>query len=432
MSVDISKKLLENIITLCDDIAFARKAVADELHAYTVGEDIPKEVARLAEAFAFMLVKLDIREEHAKRLIAELIEKNAEIEAIKKRVEQENAKLMGIVQSDNKAKNLIGQSEAIKSAIKTAKAVALRPVNTMLLGETGTGKEKFAKLIHFSSQRCKGPFVAINCSAIPDTLFESEFFGIEKGVATGVLQKKGLLEEAHGGTLFLDELTDMPLGHQAKLLRVLEEQEVVRVGSTKPIPIDVKIISAANIDIEEALEQKKLRLDLFYRLNVAEIHIAPLRERGEDILILATHFLKKHCLHMQQRELVLLPKAREALMAYPWPGNVRELNNEMERAVALAIDKHIDLHDLSPKIAKYAQAVPSPAPLSKNRESQQSFENSIQGESLNLAELESKCIVAALKQSNGNKTKAANLLGITREGLRKKILRLDLNVRSTK
>ncbi len=427
MAQDTHKKILEKIIALCDDVAFGRNVNSDILYKYTVKGKTPDEISRLAEAFGLMLVKLDIREEHGRRLIEELTAKNIELESLKAHIEGQNFKLMEIVQADNNTKAIIGQSYGIKNTLKFATAVAKRPVNTLLLGETGTGKEKFAKFIHFNSKRYKGPFVAVNCSAIPDALFESEMFGIEKGVATGVMQKKGLFEEAHGGTLFLDEIADLPLAHQAKLLRALEEQEITRVGSAKPIPVDIKIISAANANLEEAVAQKKFRMDLFYRLNVAEIHIPPLRERGEDILMLASHFLKNHCLQMKHQNLVLQPEAKQALMQYAWPGNVRELNNEMERVVVLAVGNTVGIHDLSPKITKDILLKTADFNASTSIEAEQvDTSYSIQQTTFNLFDMEKQCVHAALEQTKGNKSKAAELLGITREGLRKKLNRMGI------
>ena len=186
----------------------------------------------------------------------------------------------------------------MRKIIQLALTIARRPINTLILGPTGSGKEVIAKLIHFNSPRCQGPFIAVNCTAIPDSLFESEMFGIEKGVATGVSARKGLIEEASGGTLFLDELADMTLPNQAKLLRVLEEREVMRVGSSKPISVDIKIIAATNVNLEEAVRKGTFRQDLYYRINVAEIRLPPLKERGDDILLLAQLFLERHCAYM--------------------------------------------------------------------------------------------------------------------------------------
>lgn len=457
MSQIIDDIILEKIIALCDDVAWGRSIAEDTLYSYTAEGQAPENLSRLAEAFGFMLVKLAIREEYSHRLIQELQEKNNELALQKEYTDMRNSQLMGIVQDSSR--RIIGQCELMQKCIKMALSVARRPVNTMLLGETGTGKEEFAKLIHFSSTRREGPFVAVNCSAIPDSLFESEMFGIEKGVATGVSKKKGLLEEASGGTLFLDEISDMPLTHQAKILRVLEEQEVTRVGSAKPISIDIKVISAANINLEKAVQNGKFRMDLFYRLNVAEINIPPLRERGEDILLLAQRFLDYHCTQMKQNRLTLSPEAKEALFAYRWPGNVRELNNEMERAVVLTMSQTVEFYDLSQKIqnantGKSTQIVKPVLPSftmfstpkekleeafkrtdlpelesivpPKREESKAPKIEENKAKIFNLAEIEKDCINQALKETDGNRSKAANLLGITREGLRKKLLRMGL------
>ncbi len=439
-----SDEIFEKIISLCEDVAWGRTIQEESLYSYTIEGATSEKLRQLAEVFGFMLVKLGVREEYNNRLISELTQKNTELEEIKNLVQKRNSKLMEIVQTQHNAKRIIGQCEPMQKAIKFALSIAKRPVNTMLLGETGTGKEEFAKLIHFSSERCEGPFIAVNCSAIPDTLFESEMFGIEKGVATGVAQKKGMFEEANKGTLFLDEIADMPLAHQAKLLRVLEEQELTRVGSVKTIALDIKVISAANINLEQAVKNGSFRMDLFYRLNVAEIQIPPLRQRGDDILLLAQRFLDFHCYQMKQQKLGISQSARQALLSYPWPGNVRELNNEMERAVVLSLGENVELEDLSPKIVETLKKqtvnyLKSPAPLpSLNLQTRQieNLGNYQQAEkedqkntspkNLNLLDMEKYYISQALEKTNGNRSQAAGLLGITREGLRKKLLRFDI------
>ena len=472
MSYLADDKILKKIIGLCDDVAWGRSIEEKSLYSYTAEGVAPENLRHLAEAFGFMLVKLGIREEYNTRLIQELKEKNEELEQAKEIIQQRNSKLMEVVQSSHSARRMIGQCEPMQKAIKFALSIAKRPVNTLLLGATGTGKEEFAKLIHYNSSRCEKPFIAVNCSAIPDSLFESEMFGIEKGVATGVLQKKGLLEEANGGTLFLDEIADMPLMHQVKLLRVLEEQAIVRVGSAKPIPLDIKVIAAANINIEHAIEMGTFRVDLYYRLNVAEIQIPALKDRGDDILLLAQNFLDHHCLQMRQKKLNISVSARKALLNYPWPGNVRELKNEMERAVVLALGKSVELFDLSPKIGTLVQntndnsnLIDRSKPLYDNSNvgqnvkqnvaenvkeegqeaisfspntSQELKKTQVQNNSnnamsdhgnlpiYNLLELEKKSILQALDQTQGNRSQAAFLLGITREGLRKKMLRMKI------
>ncbi len=271
------------------------------------------------------------------------------------------------------------------------------------------------------SPRRDAPFVAVNCTAIPDSLFESEMFGIEKGVATGVSARRGLVEEASGGTLFLDELADMSLPNQAKLLRVLEEREVLRVGSARPVPVDIKVIAATNVDLRQAVAQGRFRQDLYYRLNVAELTLPPLHERGDDILLLARHLLAQHAHNMERSALSLAPATQQCLLAYDWPGNVRELSNEMERAAALTVDTVIRPSDLSPKLlAALARhggiKTADTSPRKPLPDIQTTF---------NLEQAERLLVQRALDACQGNKSRAAELLGITREGLRKKLLRLD-------
>ena len=263
--------------------------------------------------------------------------------------------------------------------------------------------------------------MAVNCTAIPDSLFESEMFGIEKGVATGVSARRGLVEEASGGTLFLDELADMSLPNQAKLLRVLEEREVLRVGSARPVPVDIKVIAATNVDLRQAVARGRFREDLYYRLNVAELTLPPLRERGDDILLLARHLLAQHAHNMERAALTLAPATQQCLLAYDWPGNVRELSNEMERAAALTVDTVIRPSDLSPKLlAALARhgciKTSATAPREPLPDIRATF---------NLEQAERLLVQRALDACQGNKSRAAELLGITREGLRKKLLRLD-------
>ena len=246
-------------------------------------------------------------------------------------------------------------------------------------------------------------------------------FGIEKGVATGVSARRGLVEEASGGTLFLDELADMSLPNQAKLLRVLEEREVLRVGSARPVPVDIKVIAATNVDLRQAVARGRFREDLYYRLNVAELTLPPLRERGDDILLLARHLLAQHAHNMERAALTLAPATQQCLLAYDWPGNVRELSNEMERAAALTVDAVIRPSDLSPKLlAALARhgciKTNATAPREPLPDLQTTF---------NLEQAERLLVQRALDACQGNKSRAAELLGITREGLRKKLLRLD-------
>jgi len=244
---------------------------------------------------------------------------------------------------------LIGNSEAIKKLKNQIEKVAKTNAWVMILGENGTGKELVAKSIHNLSNRANKPFVDINCAAIPDDLIEAELFGYEKGAFSGAVNRKlGKLEIADGGTLFLDEVADMSLPAQAKLLRVLEEQEFSRLGSNKKIKVDIRVISATNKNLEKEISEGRFRQDLAYRLAVVPIYVPPLRERGEDILLLADYFLKKFCVENKMEMPVLSDEVKETLLKYNWPGNVRELKNLMERICIFNAGDIVKLEDLPP------------------------------------------------------------------------------------
>lgn len=331
---------------------------------------------------------------------------------------------------------IIGQSPKMLQAIKMASDVARTPINTMLLGETGTGKEVFAKYIHFHSPRRENPFIPINCTAIPDSLFESEMFGIEKGVATGVNQRKGFFEEANGGTIFLDEIGDMNLANQAKLLRVLEEKEICRIGSSKPVSVDIKVISATNINIEKAVEEGRFREDLYYRLAVEEIFIPPLREREEDILLLAHKLLERFC-KTAGRDVPRFSEAvKKCFLRYAWKGNVRELANEMERLSVLCFSDTVEFFDLSKRIQNYFEESSGISEENFSKPAQTDPVQPVRGEDVtesaamadedfNLLKNEEQLIIKTLKHCGGNRSRAAKLLGITREGLRKKLMKMQ-------
>lgn len=419
---------LTTLIDLCDDLAWGRPADEGKLFQLTSPQSGSSSFVRLAEAFGLMLVKVESRELENSRLIAELNARNAELEAARRELLDRNAVLLHAVQDTYEIKNVIARCAAMRQVMTLALSIARRPINTLVLGPTGSGKEVIAKLIHTQSSRCDGPFVAVNCTAIPDSLFESEMFGIEKGVATGVSARKGLVEEAGGGTLFLDELAEMTLPNQAKLLRVLEEREVMRVGSSKPIPVDIKIIAATHVPLAEAVRAGKFREDLYYRINVAEIQLPSLRERGDDILLMAQNFLERHCSLQQRPRLSITPEAQALLLRYPWPGNVRELNNEMERAAALSPGTCVDVNDLSPRLlaAVKAQATEPHRKEETLTKHTLAAENTIppQQDIFDLETVERCAIVKALEHTAGNRSRAATLLGVTREGLRKKLLRM--------
>jgi len=253
------------------------------------------------------------------------------------------------------------QSRALQDLIKR---IAPSEATALIMGETGTGKELVARHVHALSRRASSNFVAINCGAFSETLIESELFGYERGAFTGAQQAKaGWFETANGGTLFLDEIGDLPLAMQVKLLRVLQEREVVRLGGRKPIPIDVRLIAATNVDLAEAVRAGRFREDLFYRLQVVTLPLKPLRERAGDILPLTRHFLQMYAQRLHVLDPVVLPEADQALLAYPWPGNIRELENVIHRALLVCQQGVITASDLHlPSWHTHAVAAPVPVP----------------------------------------------------------------------
>lgn len=308
--------------------------------------------------------------------------------------------------------NIIGSSPAMQKVFSRLKKVIKTDSTVLILGESGTGKEIVAKAIHFNGHRKDKPFVAVHCGAIPENLLESELFGHAKGSFTGAIRDKiGKFEAANLGTIFLDEIGTMPMHLQTKLLRVLQEQEVERVGSTRPIKLDVRVISATNNTLEEEVKAGKFREDLYYRLNVIPIGLPPLRERVEDILSLAKHFLKKYCAEMKRPSMTLTNEALEAMELYQWPGNVRELENVVERTVALTEDNLITLGDL-------------PSAL-RNTVTTKTIERGIDlVKTVN--EMERNMIAEALTVANGVKARAAALLNLNRTTLVEKMRRLGM------
>lgn len=302
------------------------------------------------------------------------------------------------------AQKVIGESPAMKKILAEVALVAKSNASVFIHGESGTGKEVIAQAIHEGSPRANRPFIKVNCAAIPETLIESEFFGHEKGSFTGANARRlGRFELAHGGTLLLDELTEIPLGVQAKLLRAIQEQEFERVGGTKPVKVDVRLISTSNRDIKEAIAQKIIREDLYYRLNVVPISIPPLRERKDDIIPLAEYFLEKTCQENHRKCKTLSPAARKKLVAYSWPGNIRELANIIERAVVMDAGEQV-----SPEHLFIDVQGPS-------------IQHDLAPVGITLQELEKQLIVETLKAHQQNRTKTAEMLGISIRTLRNKI-----------
>ncbi|GFO60437.1 acetoacetate metabolism regulatory protein AtoC [Geomonas silvestris] len=314
--------------------------------------------------------------------------------------------------------NIIGNSQAMQALFSRMKRIIKTDSTVLILGESGTGKELVAKAIHFNGNRKDRPFIAVNCSAIPENLLESELFGHVKGAFTGAIKEKvGKFEAAHLGTIFLDEIGTLPMHLQTKLLRVLQEQEIERVGSNRQIKLDVRVVSATNVNLEEEVKRGNFREDLYYRLNVIPLLLPPLRERIEDILPLTRHFLEKNCRAMQRPIMHLEKEALEALEAYPWNGNVRELENIMERVVALTEGDTITLRDLPGNIVKaYLERAGSPTSVTP------------QGIDMVQAinDIEKKMISEALQLSGGVKARAALMLSINRTTLVEKMRRLGM------
>ncbi|MBI5875726.1 MAG: nitrogen regulation protein NR(I) [Deltaproteobacteria bacterium] len=323
----------------------------------------------------------------------------------------------------------VGKSRTVQDVFKTIGKIAPKDVSVIIQGESGTGKELVAKLIHTNSLRTEGPFVAVNSAAIPKELMESELFGYEKGAFTGAVEtRQGKFELANNGTLFLDEIGDMPLDLQSRLLRAIQGQEFYRVGGKQPIKVDVRIIAATHQDLEKAVEEKKFREDLLYRLNVVTVKLPPLRNRKEDIPLLSEYFLQKFQEEMGIEPRTLSPKAMDALKAYSWPGNVRELENILRRAVLLYSNPVLSPDDIA--LPQKKQTKDSLEDIIYNR--LEGFVSSINVKDKHelyntiLPFMERPLIRLVLKKTGGNQVKTAELLGINRNTLRKKIKELGI------
>ena len=308
---------------------------------------------------------------------------------------------------------MVGKSKNMQDLYALMQRAAESDITVLVQGESGTGKELVAKLIHYNSARKAGPFVAVNCAAIPETLIESELFGHERGAFTGASMRHiGQFERAQGGTVLLDEIGDMPIALQAKLLRVLEEREIQRVGGTSTIPIDIRVIAATNRNLESATKDGGFRADLFYRLAAFPLVIPPLREHREDIPLLVAHFLQDHAERANESMRGISPVALQTLLAYDWPGNVRELRNAIERALLLETTDRLQVSNLPPQLSAM---VPSPTDPEGSAHSL-----------LSLQEAERQAVVHALEASEWNITKAAQVLNINRVTLYRKLRKYNL------
>jgi two-component system, NtrC family, response regulator AtoC len=315
--------------------------------------------------------------------------------------------------------NIVGDSEAMRNAVLLMKKVAMSPATTILFqGESGTGKDLFAKAIHYHSARADRPFLAVNCAALPDNLVESELFGYEKGAFTDARQqKKGILELADGGSLLLDEIGEMPIGLQAKLLRVLEEQSFKRVGGVQDVRVNVRIIASSNRELKRMVEEGKFRQDLFYRLNVITITLPPLRERASDVRLLTRYFINEYNTAFGKKIKGMTPEAERLLSRYDWPGNIRELKNLVERAMILEEGPYLGPEALPLDLTEKPSASPSHSALP---------EIAIPEKGTSLEKVEEELIRQALSRTGGNQTRAAKLLDISRDALRYKMKKFNL------
>jgi len=338
----------------------------------------------------------------------------------KKNLQKENLLLKQVVRDRYRFGSIIGQSSKMLALYDLLEKIAPTKTNILVTGESGTGKELVAKAIHYNSSRKDKPFVTLNCGAIPESLIESELFGHMKGAFTdAIATKKGLFEMADEGTIFLDEISELPFLMQVKLLRILQDKEFKRVGGTDDIRVDVRIISATNKDLEEAVKEKRFREDLFYRLNVIQVKMPPLRDRKEDIPILAAHFLKKYSEELSKTILKISPEALNMLINYEYPGNVRELQNIIERAVALGNGNELTPQHLSSYLDEQIQS------------KRGAIELDIPPEGIDLEkvieEIERALLLKALNRTKGIKKKAAELLRINFRSMRYRLEKYGLD-----
>ena len=373
----------------------------------TLAADVPCGVATSMEHVKHLLTIVSC-------MIAHDVQLRREARLRYEVLEQENLRLREEIEGSERPTNLKGNSHAIHEVYRKIHQVAGSDTTVLIRGESGTGKELVASAIHYASKRASGPFVRVNCAALSEGLLESELFGHEKGAFTGAIQPRiGRIEEAQKGTLFLDEIGDFSLSLQVKLLRVLQEREFQRVGSNETISADIRILAATNRDLETAMAEGQFRHDLYYRINVFPIYVPPLRERRDDIMVLADHFVERFAAKMSKEIRRISTSAINMMYAYHWPGNVRELENCVEHAVLVSNDKVIHGYDLPPTLQTPEATGAAPSPTLKSR--------------VNI--LERDMIVDSLKRHDGNVRRAAKELGITERMIRYKIKKLAIDYR---
>jgi DNA-binding NtrC family response regulator len=326
-------------------------------------------------------------------------------------LEAENEALHGQLDDRFRLENVIGQSPRMAEVIDTIRQVAPSKATVLIQGESGTGKELAAKAIHQLSTRSRGPLVTVHCAALSPTLLESELFGHEKGAFTGAHERRvGRFEQAQGGTLFLDEVGEIDASTQIKLLRFLGERTFERVGSNKTLTADVRVVAATNKPLEKLVREGQFREDLYFRLQVVEVWLPPLRERLGDLPLLAQHFLREFAAENARQLSAFTPEAMEAMMAYRWPGNVRELRAAVEHAVVLCRGDRVGLRDLPASVRSGVPSLPEPQPR-----------EALEADGLTVKEAEKQLIIRALKAAEGNRTEAARQIGMSRRTLHRKL-----------
>ena len=424
-SVELAQRLIseESFDAVLTDLYMGSDREAGMRLLSHLREHAPNTPAIMMTAYGSVETAIEAMRRGATDYIQKPFKSNDEIrlrikQAIAKRnLIRENEALRKEQARQGRIENMIGQSPAFLEVVEMVRKVAGLPSTIALHGESGTGKELIARALHQLSNRANKPFVAINCGGIPENLLESELFGYRKGAFTGANEdKEGLFIVANGGTVFLDEIGEMPLMLQAKLLRVLDTQCITPVGGVSETKVDVRIVSATNRNLEAMAEEGTFRHDLYYRLNVIPIHVPPLRERRDDIPLLARHFLQKHAAKIGRNVAAIDPEAMDILCRYPWPGNVRELGNLLERVVALSGNTTIEEGDLPAQVRHYQPSEPFPSQLPPD---------GIDLETT-VANLEIALIKQALEKTRYSQKKAAELLRLSPRSLRYRLQKYGL------
>ena len=427
-------------VTMAGSGAEALKALAEQDYAVVLtdlrmkgmqGLELLAEIKRgypdinviLMTAFGSVETAVEAMKHDASDYLTKPVKKEDLIRVIERVIREaalrrEVSRLRKEVHKEYSFHQILGKSKPMQAVFDLIKRVADSPTNILITGESGTGKELVAKAIHFNSDRKDAPFIPVNCAAIPEQLLESELFGHMRGAFTDAkMDKRGLFEEAQKGTLFLDEISELPLMLQAKLLRAIQEKEIRRVGANKSIPIDVRIIAATNLNLAEEVKAKRFRDDLYYRLNVIELKLPPLRDRREDIPLLVNAFLKR-CGDLRGKEVKGVSEAALAmLLDYAWPGNVRELENVIERAVTLTRGEKVTPDDL-------------PAAVQGARGDRRVLDEAAE-RTMPLHEVEKEYIKKILEKTGGNKYQAAHALGIDRKTLYRKLAEIEASPHAT-